>query len=373
MLEGRDALEARLEIRDNAEDTLRELLRAMLENNICRDLLVPVKLPAGGGVVPTLVRNPDLLESALPLAPVMPFSEATIAGRLTRGDRQGTLGIVLHPCQIRAYIELVKLQQAERENVLTISIDCPGTYELTRYAELAAQEPNPGLDLLPGLRVGEPTPHDGYEFREACLMCEWPLPEQADLRIKIVGVASDEELRVRGEADLLEQLGLTATPPEEGQDQAERRLSEARIEARDRILSDFRDRVHDMPGLLEQFSTCIRCLNCMDVCPLCYCKECIFRTETFDHRPADYERWVDRKGAVRLPADTLLFHLTRLNHMVTSCVGCGLCESACPSGLPVARIFRAVGQKVQGIFDYVPGRDLAEEIPISTFREDELE
>jgi formate dehydrogenase subunit beta len=128
-----------------------------------------------------------------------------------------------------------------------------------------------------------------------------------------------------------------------------------------------------MAGLLEQFSTCIRCLNCMDVCPICYCKECIFRTETFDHRPSDYERWADRKGGVRLPADTLLFHLTRLNHMVTSCVGCGLCESACPSDLPVARVFRAVGEKVQDIFEYVPGRDPEEEIPISTFREKELE
>ena len=381
ILEERDELEAKLEIRDNAEETLRELLRALLEKGICRALLVPVKLPAGGGVVPTLLQDPDLLESALPLAPVMPFSEATIAGRLTRGDRRGTLGIVLHPCQIRAYIELVKLQQAERENVLTIGIDCPGTYELTRYVglascqgtELAGQESNPGLDLLPGLRRGEPAPHDGYAFREACQMCEWPLPEQADLRIKITGVESGAELRVRAGADLLEQLGLTAGASEEGQDQAERRLLEARIEERDRILSDFRSRVHDMPGLLEQFSTCIRCLNCMDVCPLCYCRECIFRTETFDHHPSDYERWADRKGAVRLPADTLLFHLTRLNHIVTSCVGCGLCDSACPSDLPVARVFRAVGQKVQGIFEYVPGRDLAEEIPISTFREDELE
>jgi formate dehydrogenase subunit beta len=76
---------------------------------------------------------------------------------------------------------------------------------------------------------------------------------------------------------------------------------------------------------------------------------------------------------VRLPADTLLFHLTRLNHMVTSCMGCGLCESACPSDLPVARVFQAVGEKVQAIFDYVPGRDEDEQIPISTFREDELE
>jgi formate dehydrogenase subunit beta len=73
-----------------------------------------------------------------------------------------------------------------------------------------------------------------------------------------------------------------------------------------------------------------------------------------------------------MPTDTLIFQLTRLNHMATSCVGCGMCESACPNDLPVATIFRAVGEKVQALFDYVPGRSLEEELPVATFREDEL-
>ncbi|MDH4136355.1 MAG: 4Fe-4S dicluster domain-containing protein, partial [Anaerolineae bacterium] len=97
-----------------------------------------------------------------------------------------------------------------------------------------------------------------------------------------------------------------------------------------------------------------------------------FRTPTFDHVSPQYFRWAERKGSIRLPTDTLLFHLTRLNHMATSCVGCGMCESACPSELPVALIFRAVGQETQAIFDYQPGRSLEEEVPVAAFREDEL-
>jgi len=31
-----------------------------------------------------------------------------------------------------------------------------------------------------------------------------------------------------------------------------------------------------------------------------------------------------------------------------------------------------VGEKVQRTFDYVPGRNLEEELPLSVFREDEL-
>ena len=366
------SLEARLEIRNDIEDTLRELLRSLLEQEICDALLVPGKLPDGSGVAPALLQDAELIDQTRPLAPVLPVSEATLLGRLTRGERSGTLGAVLHPCQVRAYIELVKLQQARRDDVFLISVDCPGTYEVKQYAELARGETETALEPVRGLREGAPAPHDGYDFREACRMCERPLPHQADLRVKIVGVADEGELRLRAAADVLARLGLSPTDSDDAEDEAERRLLQSRTAERDRLLELVRAQMQDVAGLEEQFSTCIRCLNCMDACPLCYCKECIFRTETFEHRPADYSRWAARKGAVRLPADTLLFHMTRLNHMVTSCVGCGLCDSACPSGLPIARLFRAVGQEVQGIFDYVPGRDSEEEIPIATFREDEL-
>jgi formate dehydrogenase subunit beta len=36
-------------------------------------------------------------------------------------------------------------------------------------------------------------------------------------------------------------------------------------------------------------------------------------------------------------------------------------------------LFRTIGLNVQRIFDYVPGRSLEEEPPLTTFREDELE
>jgi formate dehydrogenase (coenzyme F420) beta subunit len=127
-----------------------------------------------------------------------------------------------------------------------------------------------------------------------------------------------------------------------------------------------------MEGLLAEFGTCIRCHNCMINCPICYCRECIFRTATFEHESELYYQWAERKGMVRMLPDTVLFHLTRLNHMVTSCVGCGLCSDACPVEIPVGTVFRAVGEKVQAIFDYHPGRSLEEAAPVQEFREDEL-
>jgi formate dehydrogenase subunit beta len=71
-------------------------------------------------------------------------------------------------------------------------------------------------------------------------------------------------------------------------------------------------------------------------------------------------------------SDTLLFQITRLNHMATSCVGCGLCTSVCPSDIAVGTVFRALGARVQALFDYHPGRSLEEPAPVQEFREDEL-
>ncbi len=74
-----------------------------------------------------------------------------------------------------------------------------------------------------------------------------------------------------------------------------------------------------------------------------------------------------------MPSDTLIFHLTRMSHMATSCVGCGMCDSGCPSQLPISTLFGLIGNELQEMFEYVPGRDAEEEPPVSVFKEDELQ
>jgi formate dehydrogenase subunit beta len=207
-------------------------------------------------------------------------------------------------------------------------------------------------------------------------MCEYPTPGfeggyQPDIAIGFIG-ADGEGLLVEARDDLAEALGLAPADPPPGRADALERLVAERVAERDRRLAEFRSQVDGLDGLLSYFSTCIRCHNCMIACPICYCPECIFRTPTFDHTSEQYFNWADRKGAIRMPTDTLIFHLTRMNHMSTSCVGCGMCTSACPNDIPVATAFRAVAQKTQAIYDYVAGRSLEEDVPLATFREDEL-
>jgi formate dehydrogenase subunit beta len=378
-------IEATIEAKEGTQQTIRGMLRRLLEQGAVDAWLVPVSLPpdsagpalSDGGIAPMLVTDPDALERAAPLAPVLPINTARAVANLTVTGHREKLGVVLRACEIRALVELVKFQQAKVEadsgnDVLVVGIDCLGTYPVTEY-QAAGDKDLLVEDLLSGAVTGEIKPSAEMAFRAACQMCEQPLPEgeHVDLTIGLVGTEPGS-LYLRAREDVAQVLDLTANGAPAGRADAVQRLVGARVEARDAAFAGFRGRVDSMEGLLQEFSTCIRCHNCMINCPICYCKECIFRTATFEHESQLYYQWAERKGTVRMLPDTLLFHLTRLNHMVTSCVGCGLCTEACPVDIPVGTVFRAVGEQVQALFDYHPGRSLEEAAPVQEFREDEL-
>jgi formate dehydrogenase subunit beta len=141
---------------------------------------------------------------------------------------------------------------------------------------------------------------------------------------------------------------------------------------RDEVIKGILEEIDSVPKLLSTLATCIKCYNCREACPICYCKECIFDTQAFNPSPNQFINKAEKKGIIKIPTDMLLYHITRMNHMISSCVGCGQCESACSNDIPVAKIFTVLGDKIQDIFEYVPGRSLDEELPLATFKEDEL-
>jgi formate dehydrogenase subunit beta len=74
---------------------LRQFLRGLLEAQVVDALLVPLELPSGDAVVQTLVKDPERLERANPLAAVMPVNSATLVSKLTRRGNREKVGVVL--------------------------------------------------------------------------------------------------------------------------------------------------------------------------------------------------------------------------------------------------------------------------------------
>jgi formate dehydrogenase subunit beta len=371
-----------LEVKKNDPvETLRVFFRDLLEKGVVETLLIPKKLPSGDGYCQTLIHDPEMLIDANPLAPTLPVQSARIVSHLTITDPGRKIGAVLKPCEIRAVIELVKFLQVKLDRLTVIGVDCLGTYEPSDYAEMSrekGEEVSITRGLLKGAKEGRIEPQDGNNLRLACQICEYPSPQNADILIGLFGHDPQKEIFFHVTDQLASELaekGILATTDggSPSRDSVIERLTEERIKRRDEVFDAFRSQTKNLGDLMDALSTCIRCHNCMVACPICYCKECVFRTPTLEHKADQFLRWADRKGGIRMPTDTLLFHLIRLSHMVTSCIGCGLCDSACPNDLPVATLFRAVGHKVQALFDYVPGRSVDEEPPVATFREDELQ
>jgi formate dehydrogenase subunit beta len=361
------------------EEAIVGFLKSLLEKGIVEAIMIPKALPSKDGFVQTLIRNPDKLNEVGVLSPTMPVQSARVISNLTVKNLEKKVAAVLKACEIRAAVELAKFLQVKLDHLYLIGIDCPGTFEVADYAKMV-QEGKGGESLtkalLKGMEKGEISPPSGYAFRTACQMCEYPVP-QADIILRLFGYKADQEIGIeigdKLEKEIAEKgiLSFSENEPASRSGVVNKVVAE-RTKKRDALFQEFKGIVKDLQAFLDRFSTCVRCHNCMVACPICYCKECVFRTAVFEHDGDQFLRWADRKGEIRMPTDTLIFHLIRMSHMVTSCIGCGLCDSACPSRLPVATLFRSVGDRIQKMFQYVPGRDVAEVPPVAAFKEDEL-
>ncbi|MBI5237888.1 MAG: 4Fe-4S dicluster domain-containing protein [Deltaproteobacteria bacterium] len=113
---------------------------------------------------------------------------------------------------------------------------------------------------------------------------------------------------------------------------------------------------------LNEFSRCIKCYACRQVCSLCYCERCI----TEKNMP----QWIETSAH---PRGNLSWNLTRAMHLVGRCTFCGECERACPVNIPLNLVNQKMIQVVKDSFGFSSGLDTAVHPPMIVFSPDDKE
>lgn len=367
------------------------LLRYILENGIVGAVLT-IKARDGNRYngIPTLIDDPDdLIDTAGSLHCTTP-NIARFAREYLEEIPEEKIAVVCKPCDARAIIELAKREQLDRDDLILIGLNCTGTISPVTAKRMMKEEfdvePSEVIkedidegDLTITLKDGstktkglEELEENGYGRRKNCRRCDVNIPRMADIACGKWGAEEDttfiEVCSDKGSSlveNAIEAGCIQVQKPSAKNIQARKEKDKAGIEraGKQRRLDlepvedlDRRERLNYWMG---EFNKCIKCYGCRDACPLCYCEECILEPN---------RKYIE---IGEIPPETL-FPLTRLSHVADSCVNCGQCEEVCPMDLPLSKLFLLLNDKLSEMFDYIPGEDMEDEPPLSTFDEKEL-
>ena len=234
-------------------------------------------------------------------------------------DVSGKAGIVAKGCDSRSIVSLIQDKQLVRENIYIMGIHCPGLIDLNKIERLTGKDRDEIDDItLEGDKATVIVDGKNQEYAAAevladdCLSCDTPVPQEYDVLI-----------------------GEAVAPT------CDKDLSRSNIKTLEDMTSEQRWRFWE-----DEFSRCIRCYACRQVCPACFCNRC-FVEETEPQWISPLPRW----------QDNLFFQIVRMIHVTGRCVDCGECERACPVNIPLRSLSKKTDEIAEELFQYRAGTD----------------
>ena len=135
-----------------------------------------------------------------------------------------------------------------------------------------------------------------------------------------------------------------------------------RLEALEKIEKMTADERHEF--WKNEFSRCIRCNACRNVCPACTCEKCVF----------DNNNLYTTQKVAETNFEESLFHIVRAWHVAGRCTDCGECSRVCPQGIPLYLLNRKYIKDINELYgNYQAGSDMESKPPMLTFTTDDCE
>ena len=359
---------AAISIETTTSKTIINFLKKCVDKQLFDAVILPMQVPSNDSYAYVLIKDKNLMDKATPLPPTMFVQGAKALSSITRlGEGNLKIAAILRPCEIRAVNELVKLGQINLTNITLISMDCPGVLPTKDFLKDPEKYTKRFHDAV--------TAWDDTIMRPVCQICDKSSMIAGDIHIGTHGAKKDTIFVIPATTKGQTILTNTGIKTENTLDSWKKKVTEIsdakrkiRIQAHKTLKTD----VGGIDNLVDTFSQCINCHNCMRVCPVCICRLCYFDSDKVKHGSDEYLQQAEAKGSMRFLPDTTLFQMGRMMHMSISCVSCGSCSDACPVSIPVAQVFSMIADETQNLFQYISGENRDDPIPLVTYKEEEL-
>jgi Fe-S oxidoreductase len=217
--------------------------------------------------------------------------------------KKGKIGIVVKGCDLKALTGLMGESQLKREDLYIIGVPCAGVL---------------GSTVQPATALTAET------IAPKCTECDAHLPTGCDFVPAQTPVTPELDKKYATEIARLEAL----TPAER------------------------------WAYWKEQFAKCIKCYACRQVCPFCFCEQCLCdrnRPQMVDTTPR--------------PSGNTAWHIVRAMHLAGRCAGCAECERACPMDIPLNLLNRKMARELKELYDYEAGFEVNDKGPLTMFTE----
>jgi len=295
------------------EQTLRSEAKALLEQGKVDQIAGFEPGSLKFSTTPLITKDVEAVDRLV----INPFIVNNLSNFLT--ELKGKTGIVVKGCDSRSLVSLIQDNKVIRDNVVIIGIPCHGMIDLSKIEKLVGKDRDEihtitrnGDKVIVSVNGKEQAFKAAEVLFDNCIACEFPTPQEYDII-----------------------LGEPAQP------MADKQTSGMKIAELKEISSEQR-----WEYWKEQFSRCIRCYACRNVCPACFCRRC-FVEETEPQWVMPMPQW----------QDNLIFQVVRNIHVAGRCTDCGGCERACPVNIPLRSLTREMYDLVDGLFHYKAGTD----------------